>query len=92
MLEGTDYVDVLRDNIPEYEKTSSISTLEFALERYSMELGGMLYKRRPSTIGPIVDFLNKKETEINNLKVILRAKQEGLPPKMIRKMLTGGLR
>ncbi|MEG3224738.1 MAG: ATP synthase A1 subunit C [Methanobacteriales archaeon Met13] len=92
MLEGTDYVDVLRDNIPEYEKTSSISTLEFALERYSMELGGMLYKRRPSTIGPIVDFLNKKETEINNLKVILRAKQEGLPPKMIRKMLTGGLK
>jgi len=92
MLEGTDYVDLLRDNISEYEKTGSVSALEFALDRYAMELGGMLSKRRPSTIGPILDFLTKKETEIKNLKVILRAKQEGFPPKIMRKMLLGGLK
>jgi V/A-type H+/Na+-transporting ATPase subunit C len=92
MLEGTEYVDVIRDNIPEYEKTGSISALEAALDRYSTELSSTLSKKRPSTIGPMIGFLASKETEIKNLKVILRGKQEGFSPKIISKMLPGGLK
>lgn len=92
MLEGTDYADVIRDKIPEYEKTGSIADLESALDSYNIELGSLLSKKRPSTIGPIIGFLASKEIEIKNLKVILRAKQEGFPPKVISKMLPGGLK
>lgn len=92
ILEGTDYIEPINENISQYEKTGSISALESALDSYAVELGSMLSKKRPSTIGPIIDFLNRKETEIKNLKIIVRAKQEGFSPKIITKMLPGGLK
>lgn len=92
LLEGTDYAEVIRDNLPEYEKTGSISALESALDSYNIELGRILSKKRPSTIGPMINFLASKEIEIKNLKVILRAKQEGFPPKTITQMVPGGLK
>ncbi len=89
-LEGTDYYDILSDTIPVYEKTGSVSALESALDKYALELGRFLSKRRPSTIGPSVDFLTRKEIETKNLKIIYRAKNEGFSPKIIRDMLIGG--
>lgn len=89
-LEGTDYYDILSDAIPDYEKTSSISALETALDKYTLELGRLLAKKRTSTIGPSVDYLTRKEIETKNLKIIYRAKNEGFSPKIIRDMLIGG--
>jgi len=87
-LEGTDYYDVLSDAIP--EKTVSVSALESALDKYALELGTLLSKESPSTIGPSVDFLSRKEIETKNLKIIYRAKNEGFSPEIIRNMLVGG--
>jgi V/A-type H+-transporting ATPase subunit C len=89
-LEGTDYADILKEALPEYDKTRSISALESALDKYSMELGIMLAKKRPSTIGPMIGFLSQKEIETKNLKLIYQAKLEGFSPEEIRKMLIGG--
>ncbi|MGZ7209884.1 MAG: ATP synthase A1 subunit C, partial [Methanobacterium sp.] len=69
-LEGTDYADILKGALPEYDKTGSISALESALDKYSMELGIILAKKRPSTIGPMIGFLSQKEIETKNLKLI----------------------
>jgi V/A-type H+/Na+-transporting ATPase subunit C len=89
-LEGTDYSDILKEALPAYDKTGSISALESALDKYSMELGLMLAKKRPSTIGPMIGFLSQKEIETKNLKLIYQAKLEGFSPEEIRKMLIGG--
>ena len=89
-LEGTDYVDILKEVLPEYDKTGSVSVLESALDKYSMELGVKLAKKRPSTVGPMIGFLSQKEMETKNLKLIYQAKLEGFPPEEIRKMLIGG--
>jgi V/A-type H+/Na+-transporting ATPase subunit C len=89
-LEGTDYADILKEALPEYDKTGSISALESALDRYSLELGIILAKKRPSTIGPMIGFLSQKEIETKNLKLIYQAKLEGFSPEEIRRMLIGG--
>ncbi|MGZ4857017.1 MAG: ATP synthase A1 subunit C [Methanobacteriaceae archaeon] len=89
-LEGTDYADILKGALPEYDKTGSISALESALDKYSMELGIILAKKRPSTIGPMIGFLSQKEIETKNLKLIYQAKLEGFSPEEIRRMLIGG--
>lgn len=89
-LEGTDYIDILKEPLAEYEKEGSISALEFALDNYAVELGRTLGKKRPSTIGPMIDFLSRKEIETKNLKLIYQAKQEDFSPTVIRKMLLGG--
>ena len=89
-LEGTDYSDILKDALTEYDKIGSISVLESALDKYSMELGVKLAKKRPSTIGPMIGFLSQKEIETKNLKLIYQAKLEGFSPEEIRKMLIGG--
>jgi V/A-type H+-transporting ATPase subunit C len=88
-LEGTDYIDVMRDIVPQYEKTNSISPFELALDKYVMEKGRKLGKKRPTTIGPIFDFLCRKKIEIKNLKTIFQGKKEGFPPEKIKKMLIG---
>ena len=89
-LEGTDYADILKEALPEYDKTGSISALESALDKYSLELGVELAKKRPSTIGPMIGFLSQKEIETKNLKLIYQAKLEDFSPEEIRKMLIGG--
>ena len=89
-LEGTDYADILKEALPKYDKTGSVSVLESALDKYSMGLGVKLAKKRPSTVGPMIGFLSQKEIETKNLKLIYQAKLEGFPPEEIRKMLIGG--
>lgn len=86
-LEGTDYAQILADALPEYSKTGSIAPLERALDNHIMELVKTLSRKKPFGVGPIIGFLNKKEIEVKNLKVIVRGKREGFSASRIRELL-----
>lgn len=86
-LEGTDYAQTLADALPEYSKTGSIAPLEVALDNYIMKLVKTLSRKKPFGLGPIIGFLNKKEIEVKNLKVIVRGKREGFSASKIRELL-----
>lgn len=87
-LEGTEYAQILADSLPEYTKTGSVAPLETALDEQIRKTAKALSMKIPFGIGPIVGYLNKKDKEIKNLKVITRAKREiGFPNSKIKEML-----
>lgn len=87
-LEGTEYSQILADVLPEYTQTGSVASLEAALDKQVRKTAHALSKEIPFGLGPIVGFLNRKEKEIRNLKVITRAKREiGFPNSKIKEML-----
>lgn len=86
-LRGFDYEPILSDALPKYEKTKSISVFEEALENYLYKMGRKFLTRESLTVAPILAYLILKEKEIKNLKIIARAKREGIPESRIKKML-----
>ena len=86
-LEGTDYSKI-SEALPEYAKTGSVASLEAALDEQVRQTAKTSALKIPFGIGPIIGFLNKKENEIRNLKVITRAKREaGFPNSKIKELL-----
>lgn len=75
-LEGTKYSTFLSDALEEYNKTGSITLFERALDLHMADSAKSLFMKKPLGIGPIIGYLNKKEIEIRNLKIIARAKKE----------------
>jgi V/A-type H+-transporting ATPase subunit C len=87
-LEGTDYAPLLSEALAEYSETGSIATFETALDNHVNEAAKSIALKNQFGIGPMIGFLNRKEVEIRNLKIIARGKrEEGFSPSMIKEML-----
>jgi len=87
-LEGTDYGPLLSEAMSDYSETGSISAFETALDGSVNETARKIALKNQFGIGPMLGFLNKKEKEIKNLKIIARGKrEEGFPTSMIKEML-----
>ena len=87
-LEGTDYAPMLSDSLNDYTETGSIETFEKALENHINETAKKISLKNQFGLGPMIGFLNKKEKEIKNLKIIVRGKREQeLSPTAIKEML-----
>jgi V/A-type H+-transporting ATPase subunit C len=87
-IESSDYGAVIADHIPEYNNTKSIAVFDEALDAYERKMANNIFKKKPFGVGPIVGFINKKETEIKNLKIIARSKRGPVVPSSeIKEML-----
>lgn len=87
-LDGTDYGPLLSEAMSDYSETGSISAFETALDGSVNESAKKIALKNQFGIGPMLGFLNRKEIEIKNLKIIARGKREqGFPTSMIKEML-----
>ena len=87
-LEGTDYAPLLSEALNKYSETGSIASFETALDGHINETARKISLKNQFGIGPMIGFLNKKEIEIKNLKIIVRGKREQeYSPAMIKEML-----
>jgi V/A-type H+/Na+-transporting ATPase subunit C len=87
-LEGTDYAPMLSDAMSAYSETSSMAGFETALDNHVAKTAKTISRKNQFGIGPMIGFLNRKEREIKNLKIIARGKrEEGFSPSMIKEML-----
>ncbi|MHC1569241.1 MAG: V-type ATPase subunit [Candidatus Syntropharchaeia archaeon] len=77
-LEETPYYHLLIDNIEEYEK---------AFDEFRIRMGKEISTTHPFGIAPLIGFFCKKEEEIRNIRAIYRAKEAGLLPEEIRKLV-----
>lgn len=80
-LEGTKYADALAESLTKYNESGSVAVFEKALDVYAANSAKSLANKKPLGVGPIIGYLSKKEVEIRNLKIILRAKREANFPK-----------
>ncbi len=87
-LEGTSYAPILSEAMTEYTETGSMESFEKALDNHVFENAKKISLKNQFGIGPMIGFLNKKEREIKNLKIIARGKrEEGFSSSMIKEML-----
>jgi V/A-type H+-transporting ATPase subunit C len=87
-LEGTDYAPMLTESLTDYTETGSIEAFEKALDEHVSEVAQRISQKNQFGIGPMIGYLNKKENEIKNLKIIIRGKREqDLSASVIKEML-----
>lgn len=87
-LDGTDYYSPLNESVTAYNESKSVSVLETTLDEYLINYANDLSLRKPLGIGPIIGYINEKEKEIKNLKIIVRAKREAdFPMSKLQEML-----
>ncbi|PKL67547.1 MAG: V-type ATP synthase subunit C [Methanobacteriales archaeon HGW-Methanobacteriales-1] len=87
-MEGTDYAPILSEALNGYTQTGSIASFEKDLDIYLTKMARNFAVKKPFGAGPMIGFLNRKENEIRNLKVIARGKREAnFPAAMIKEML-----
>jgi V/A-type H+-transporting ATPase subunit C len=87
-LEGTDYYSSVNEVVALYNESKSVSIFENALDEYLVGYAKDLSLKKPLGIGPIIGYINEKEKEIKNLKIIVRAKREAdFPMSKIQEML-----
>jgi V/A-type H+-transporting ATPase subunit C len=87
-LEGTDYAPMLTESLTDYTETGSIQAFEKALDEHVSEVAQRISQKNQFGIGPMIGYLNKKENEIKNLKIIIRGKREqDLSASVIKEML-----
>ena len=87
-IESSEYGSIISDHIPEYNSTKSITVFDEALDSYERNMAKNIFRKKPFGVGPIVGFMNKKEIEIKNLKIIARSKRgSSIPSSEIKEML-----
>lgn len=87
-MEGTDYAPILSEALNGYNQTGSVASFEKDLDIYLTKMARNFAVKKPFGAGPMIGFLNRKENEIRNLKVIARGKREvNFPAAMIKEML-----
>ena len=77
----------LEPALAEYGSNNSLVPFEIMLERELVEKGLKAFLRSCLSVGVIVGFFYLKETEINNIRKILRAKEFEIPPDELKRSI-----
>jgi vacuolar-type H+-ATPase subunit C/Vma6 len=82
-LEGTKYYAILKDKVPDYEKSGNVSQFEIALDRYLLHMVIEIAIQHTITAGPTIRYMVSREYETRNIKTVLHGLDEGLDYKRI---------
>ena len=77
-LEGTDYASILEDALPAYESTGMVLPLEAALDKFYLENLLRSAANPSDENSSILHSYFGSKVDVSNLKIILRAKADGL--------------
>lgn len=77
-LEGTEYASLLEDALPAYENTGMVLPLEAALDKYYLENLLRAAANPADENSSILHSYFGSQVDISNLKIIMRAKADGL--------------
>jgi V/A-type H+-transporting ATPase subunit C len=86
-LEGTPYLEIMREAMTNYTDTKSIYALEAAFDKLLLQIAQEISSSALIAAGPTIKFIIAKEFEIRNLKALLRGLYENLPSEKIMPML-----
>ena len=77
----------IRDSLGTIEQTNSLSHIIRVLEKDHLTKATKKSYLHPLSILPILDYLIRKRIEVENLKILARAKEKGLSEQTIRELL-----
>jgi vacuolar-type H+-ATPase subunit C/Vma6 len=84
---GTAYGPVLHEVLPEVEATGSLLPAERALDEGLLRVCKRVAIVHPFSIGPALAHIHLKETEVRNLRTIIKLKADKVEPEKIKETL-----
>jgi V/A-type H+-transporting ATPase subunit C len=78
---------IIRDSIGTIEQTNSLSHLIRVLEKNHLTKATKKSYLHPLSILPILDYFIRKRIEVENLRILARAKEKGLSEQTIKELL-----
>ncbi len=88
LLEETNYADRLEAPLSRYRETGDLNELATRIETLHLEEAGSFGHRFPLSILPVIDYVLKKEQEVDRLRMIAFGKQADLSREEIEELVT----
>ena len=86
-LQNLPLVEAIKDQIGTIATTGSLTYVIRALEKEYLKRVTKSSYLHPLSILPVIDYLTRKRIEVDNLRILARGKEKGLPDQLIRDMM-----
>lgn len=86
-IRQTSYSEFILSELEAFEETKDVSSLLRALDKALIEIADKFSHLYPLSILPVLDYILRKKTEVDNIRIIARGKESGLDPELIKRLL-----
>lgn len=85
-LAGTSLHEDVASALPEVE-AKGVAVLERIMEKVHLKQASRYSHIHPLSVLPVLDYLARKTREVENIRIVVRGKEHGLPPGAIKELL-----
>ena len=87
MLQNLPLVEAIKDQIGTIATTGSLTYVIRALEKEYLKWVTKSSYLHPLSILPVIDYITRKRIEVDNLRILARGKEKGIPDPVIKEMM-----
>ncbi|MDD1769876.1 MAG: ATP synthase A1 subunit C [Methanomassiliicoccales archaeon] len=81
------FYEDIKEFLEVMKQTKSLTEVSLAMKRHVLKEAQTFSRVYPLSVLPIIDYMIRKRTEVDNLRIIARGKQGGLDSETIKKLL-----
>jgi V/A-type H+/Na+-transporting ATPase subunit C len=86
-VEALPFGPAIAPSLTQYFQDKDLNKVAIALDKALLATAGGFSRRYPLSLLPVVDFVLRKKVEVDNIRIIARGKEHGLPEETIRGLL-----
>ncbi|MEM2838665.1 MAG: ATP synthase A1 subunit C [Thermoplasmata archaeon] len=86
-IRQSSYSEYILPELEEFEEKKDVSSLLRAMDKALIEISDKFSHLYPLSVLPVLDYVLRKKTEVDNIRIIARGKESGLDPELIKKLL-----
>jgi len=81
------FYDEIKDGLDKARQTGTLSDIMLSLQKYQARQSEKFSHLYPLSVLPVIDYIIRKNDEVNNIRIIARGKATGMDPETIKKLL-----
>ncbi|HTY47150.1 MAG TPA: ATP synthase A1 subunit C [Methanomassiliicoccales archaeon] len=81
------FYEEIKDALEKAKTSSSLDDVTLALKKYQIRQAEKFSHLYPLSVLPIIDYIIRKKTEVDNIRIVARCKESGLDPDTIKRLL-----
>jgi V/A-type H+-transporting ATPase subunit C len=81
------FYEDLKEALEKAKESGSLNDVSLAAKKHLMSRAERFSRLYPLSVLPIIDFMIRKKTEVDNIRIIARCKESGLDPETTKRLL-----
>ena len=86
-LSSFSFYEEMKEALEQAKVTGSLNEVSMAAKKHLMSRAERFSRLYPLSVLPIIDFMIRKKTEVDNIRIVARCKESGLDPETIKRLL-----